>query len=48
MGIPQREQPAFFALTKESFPTLFSSEQTTPEDLLAKLDQAVNGRDRAS
>lgn len=48
MGIPQGEQTAFFALTKESFPTLFSSEQTTPEELLTKLDQAVNARDRAS
>lgn len=48
MGIPEEEQPAFFALTKESFPTLFSSEQTTPEELLTKLDQAMGARDGAS
>jgi hypothetical protein len=40
MGIPESEQPAFFALTKNSFPTLFSSDQTTPEELLTRLDKA--------
>jgi hypothetical protein len=49
MGISASEQSAFFALTKESFPTLFSSDQTTPEELLTKLDQAMGAdRDRAS
>lgn len=41
MGIPDSEQPAFFVLTRESFPTLFSSDQTTPEELLTRLDQAM-------
>lgn len=49
MGIPASEQPAFFVLTKESFPTLFNSDQITPEELLAKLDQAMGTpRDGAS
>lgn len=41
LEIAPSEQPAFFALTQKSFPTLFSSDQTTPEELLAKLDRAM-------
>ena len=48
IGIPESQHPAFFALTKERFPTLFSSEQTTPEELLGKLDRAMESRARAS
>lgn len=49
MGIPEAEQPEFFALTKESFPTLFGSDETTPEQLLARLDQVMSApRDSAS
>lgn len=44
MGIPASEQPAFFELTRESFPTLFSSDQTTPEELLANLEQAMDAQ----
>lgn len=44
MGIPDSEQAAFFALTQEHFPTLFSSEQTTPEELLTHLDLMMSAQ----
>jgi hypothetical protein len=38
MEIPAHNQQEFFALTKSDFSILFSSEQTTAEELLARLD----------
>jgi hypothetical protein len=38
MEIPAHNQQEFFALTKSNFDILFSSDQTTAEDLLARLD----------
>lgn len=47
MGIPDGQRKAFFALTQKRFQTLFSSEQTTPEELLTRLDQTMRAQ-RAS
>ena len=41
LGVPSDNQPEFFALTKANFSTLFSSEQTTAEELLARLDNQL-------
>lgn len=41
LGVPSHNQPEFFALTKANFSTLFSSEPTTPEELLARLDDQL-------
>ena len=41
LGVPSHHQPKFFALTKANFSTLFSSEPTTAEDLLARLDDQL-------
>lgn len=41
MGIPAQNQQEFFALTKADFSTLFSSEQTTAEELLARLEDEL-------
>ncbi len=41
LGVPSHHQPEFFALTKANFSTLFSSEPTTAEDLLARLDDQL-------
>ncbi|MGF1614652.1 MAG: DUF3015 family protein [Gammaproteobacteria bacterium] len=49
MGIPEAGQPAFFALTKERFPGLLSSDELTPRELVARLEQMKGmQRDRAS
>ena len=37
LNIPTHNQPEFFALTKANFNTLFVSENTTAEELLARL-----------
>ena len=42
MEIPAHNQQEFFALTKSDFSILFSSEQTTAEELLARLDDELN------
>lgn len=42
MEIPAYNQQEFFTLTKSNFSTLFSSEQTTAEELLARLDDELN------
>jgi hypothetical protein len=42
LGVPSHNQPEFFALTKANFSTLFSSEPTTAEDLLARLDDQLD------
>lgn len=42
LGITETHQAEFFALTKQKYPILFSSEPTTPEDLLAKLNTELN------
>jgi len=41
MDIPEAQQPSFFRLTKEKFPILFSSPHTTPEEMLAKLNEEL-------
>lgn len=41
LGVPETEQPAFFAMAKEKFPVLFRSEQTTPEEMLANLQSEL-------
>ncbi len=38
LGIREARQAEFFALTKQRYPVLFSSEPTTPETMLARLD----------
>jgi len=42
LGVAPHNQPEFFALTKANFSTLFSSEPTTAEELLARLDDQLN------
>jgi len=42
LGIPAHNQPEFFALTKVNFSTLFSSEPTTAEELLARLNDQLD------
>ena len=42
LGIPEHNQQEFFALTKANFSMLFGSEQTTAEELLARLDHGLN------
>lgn len=41
LDISKAQQPSFFKLTKEKFPILFGSDNTTPEDLLAKLNEEL-------
>jgi hypothetical protein len=41
LDIPEAQQPSFFRLTKEKFSILFSSANTTPEEMLAKLDKEL-------
>lgn len=41
LGVPPHNQPEFFVLTKANFSTLFSSEPTTAEELLARLDNEL-------
>jgi hypothetical protein len=42
LNIPVHNQPEFFALTKANFNTLFVSENTTAEELLARLDNELD------
>ena len=42
LDIPARNQPEFFAMTKANFNTLFVSENTTAEELLARLDSELS------
>ena len=42
MEIPERNQQEFFSLTKTNFNTLFDSENTTAEEILARLDNELN------
>jgi ABC-type enterochelin transport system substrate-binding protein len=42
LHIPAHNQQEFFALTKSNFSTLFGSENTTAEELLARLDNELN------
>ena len=42
LGVPSNNQPEFFALAKANFTTLFSSEPTTAEELLARLDDQLD------
>jgi hypothetical protein len=42
LGVPARNQQEFFALAKANFSTLFSSEQTTAEDFLARLEDELS------
>ena len=42
LGIPQTHRAEFFALTKQKYPILFSSEPTTSEDMLARLNTELS------
>jgi hypothetical protein len=42
LGVPSHNQPEFFALTKANFSALFSSDPTTAEELLARLDDQLD------
>jgi hypothetical protein len=42
LEIPGYNQLEFFALTRSNFSILFSSDQTTAEELLARLDDELN------
>ncbi len=42
LDIPAHNQPEFFAMTKANFNTLFVSENTTAEELLARLDNELD------
>ena len=42
LDVPTHNQQAFFALTKANFSTLFDPENTTAEELLARLDNELN------
>ena len=42
LGIPQNHRAEFFALAKQKYPILFSSEPTTSEDMLARLDTELS------
>jgi hypothetical protein len=41
MDIPEAQQASFFMLTKEKFSILYSSANTTPEEMLTKLDEEL-------
>ena len=42
LDVPARNQPEFFALTKANFSTLFGDENTTAEELLARIDNELD------
>lgn len=42
LGVPSDNQPQFFAMTKTNFSKLFSSDPTTAEELLARLDDQLD------
>jgi Protein of unknown function (DUF3015) len=41
LDIPEAQQPNFFRLTKEKFSILYSSANTTPEEMLTKLNEEL-------
>jgi hypothetical protein len=41
LGVPEKDQPAFFALVQEKYTTLMESEQTTPLAMLQALQAAM-------
>jgi hypothetical protein len=41
LGVPEQHQVEFFALTKEKFPSLVSSDQVTADDMLLALDREL-------
>lgn len=42
LHISEAHQAEFFALSKQNFSRLFSSEQTTPDEMLARLDTQLS------
>jgi hypothetical protein len=42
LGIKETHQSEFFAFTKQNYATLFSSEPTTSEDMVARLNTELN------
>jgi hypothetical protein len=42
LGIKENHKSDFFTLTKQNYPVLFSSEPTTSEDMLARLNTELN------
>jgi DUF3015 family protein len=44
LGIPEKHQAEFFALTKEKFSSLVSSEQITADEMFAALNQELLAR----
>ena len=41
LGVSENYQQEFFVLAKNRFPSLFDSEQTTPEQVVARLDREL-------
>ncbi len=41
MGVPEEQQPAFFAMTQEKYATLVQSGETTPAAMLKALQEAM-------
>lgn len=41
MGVQKARQAEFFAFTKEKFPSVFSSDQITPNEMLAALNREL-------
>jgi hypothetical protein len=46
LGVSPSHQEEFFSFTKENFSTLYSSDETTAEELLAKLDSELSANPR--
>ena len=46
LGVSHSHQEEFFSLTKENFSNLYSSDETTAEELLAKLDSELSANPR--
>lgn len=42
LGIKEMHQPEFFRVSKQNYPTLFSPEPTTSEDMLARLETELD------
>ncbi len=42
LGVKESHQADFFAVAKRDYPVLFSTEPTTSEQLLARLDTELN------
>ncbi len=41
LGVPAKQQPAFFAMTQEKYTTLVQSGETSPRAMLASLQEAM-------